>query len=254
MSDTPEWVPELTETRFRLEESGCAWITLDRVDAANARNQRMREELLALYAGIRSDDRVRVVVLTATGDRHFCAGMDMKASAGPETQAQQRARLRAGRDIEELAALPVPTIAAVNGAAYGGGCEMALACDIRVVSDSARIRLPEVGIGLVPGGGATQRLPRMIGVAKTYELLYLGTTLTGPEIVAAGLALRSVAPEELVATAADLAAEIAAKPPDALRMAKELVRKSFDMPSSIGTDAELDGLLMLLQSRRDDPA
>jgi enoyl-CoA hydratase len=131
---------------------------------------------------------------------------------------------------------------------------MALACDIRVVSDSARIRLPEVGIGLVPGGGATQRLPRMIGVAKTYELLYLGTTLTGPEIVAAGLALRSVAPEELVATAADLAAEIAAKPPDALRMAKELVRKSFDMPSSIGTDAELDGLLMLLQSRRDDPA
>ena len=249
---TTAWVPDLVETQFRLEDTGVAWITLDRVDAANARNQRMREELLALYGGIRSDDRVRVVVLAAAGDRHFCAGMDLKESAGQETQAEQRARLRAGRDIEELAALPIPTIAAVNGAAYGGGCEMALACDLRVVSDTARVRLPEVTIGLVPGGGGTQRLPRMIGVAKTFEMLYLGTTLTGQEIVDAGLAARSVPPSDLQATVADMATGIAEMAPDAVRMAKELVRKSLDVPVGIGVEAELDSLLMLLQSRRDE--
>jgi enoyl-CoA hydratase/carnithine racemase len=250
----PDWVPELVETKFDLEESGVAWITLDRPEKANARNQRMREELLALYDGIRSDDRVRVVVLTAAGERHFCAGMDLKESAGPETQAEQRARLRAGRDIEELAALPVATIAAVNGAAYGGGCEMALACDLRIVSDDARLRLPEVTIGLVPGGGATQRLPRMIGVARTFEMLYLGTRLTGPEIVAAGLATRSVAPDELRATAAAMATGIAELDPTAVRMAKELVQRSLDVPLGIGAEAELDSLLMLLQSRRDEQA
>jgi enoyl-CoA hydratase/carnithine racemase len=249
---TPSWVPDLAETQFRLEESGVAWITLDRVDAANARNQCMREELLALYGGIRSDDRVRVVVLTAAGDRHFCAGMDLKESAGPESQAEQRSRLRAARDIEELAALPIPTIAAVNGAAYGGGFEMALACDLRIVSDTARVRLPEVTIGLVPGGGGSQRLPRMIGVAKTYEMLYLGTTLTGQEIVAAGLAARSVAPTELPTATAAMATGIAEMAPDALRMAKELVRKSLDVPVGIGVEAELDSLLMLLQARRDE--
>lgn len=253
MSDVPSWAPDPIETSFRLDDSGVAWITLDRVEAANARNQRMREELLALYAGIRSDDRVRVVVLSAAGDRHFCAGMDLKESAGPETQAEQRSRLRSGRDIEELAALPMPTIAAINGAAYGGGFEMALACDLRVVSDTARVRLPEVTIGLVPGGGGTQRLPRMIGLAKTFEMLYLGSTLTGTEIVEAGLAARSVTPEDLERTTAEMAAQIAGMAPDALRMAKELVRRSFDVPVGVGTDAELDALLMLLQTRRDTP-
>jgi enoyl-CoA hydratase len=247
----PEWVPDLEATRFGLDD-GVGWITLDRVDAANARNQQMRRELLALYEGIRSDPDVRVVVLTAAGERHFCAGMDLKESAGPETQAQQRARLRAGRDIDELAALPVPTIAAVNGAAFGGGCEMALACDLRIVADGARFRLPEVGLGLVPGGGATQRLPRLIGLARTFELLYLGTTLTGSEIVAAGLALRSVPSKELRASTAEVASAIAAKPADSLRMVKELVLSSLDVPVSVGVNTELDGLLMLLQSRRDE--
>lgn len=249
----PEWVPDdLEAVAFEWHEPGIAWIRLNRPDAANSRNQRMRAELLELYAAVAADDTVRVVVLGAAGDRHFCAGMDLKEAGGPETLAQQKARLSRGRDIDALATLPVPTVAAVNGAAMGGGFEMALACDIRVVADTARVALPEVKIGLVPGGGATQRLPRIVGYAKAAEMILAGDVLTGPEIVEAGLARSSVPLADLDETVTELATEIAEKPPAAVRAAKELLAASQRLPLDAGLGKELDTLLMLLQQRRDE--
>ncbi len=245
------WADDLEATVFRVEEAGVAWITLNRPDAANARNQRMRDELMRIYAGVAADPEINVVVLTAAGDRFFCAGMDLKEAGGPETQAQRRSRLRSSRDIEVLAALPQPTVAAINGAAMGGGFEMALACDIRVISDTARVGLPELKLGLVPGGGATQRLPRIVGMARTFELLYLAPTLVGPEVVAAGLAMTSVAAADLEVSVRSVAAEIAAKPRAALFAAKELVRKGHDLPLAAGIEMELDALLFLMQARVD---
>jgi enoyl-CoA hydratase/carnithine racemase len=248
----PQWVPDdLEAVSFEWREPGIAWIRLNRPDAANARNQRMRRELLALYAAIAADPDVRVVVLGAAGERHFCAGMDLKEAGGPETLAQQKTRLSQGRDIDILASLPVPTIAAVNGAAMGGGFEMALACDIRVVADTARIALPEVKIGLVPGGGATQRLPLVVGYARAAEMILLGDVLTGPEIVDAGLARRSVPVGDLDDAVAEVATAIAEKPPAAVRAAKELLGASQRLPLDAGLGKELDTLLMLLQQRRD---
>lgn len=249
----PDWIPDdLEAVAVEWHEPGIAWVRLNRPDAANSRNQRMRAELLDLYAAVAEDDRVKVLVLGAAGDRHFCAGMDLKEAGGAETLAQQKARLSRGRDIDALAALAVPTIAAVNGAAMGGGFEMALACDIRVVADTARVALPEVKIGLVPGGGATQRLPRIVGYAKAAEMILAGDVLTGPEIVDAGLARASVPLGDLDETVTELATEIAGKPSAAVRAAKELLAASQRLPLDAGLGKELDTLLMLLQQRRDE--
>ncbi|HVX21024.1 MAG TPA: enoyl-CoA hydratase/isomerase family protein [Acidimicrobiales bacterium] len=227
-----------------------AWVVLDRPDAANARNQAMREELQATWAALADDDAVAAVVLTGAGDRFFCAGMDLKEAGQPETPGARRDRLRGSRDIEQLARLPKPTVAAVNGYALGGGLEMALACDLRLVAEGAQVGLTELDHGLVPGGGGTQRLPRLIGYARAAELLFLGRRLTGEEAVAWGIANRCVPAADLREAAADLAGAIAAKPSRALRYAKELLQKSQELPPAAGVEAELDVLLTLLADRQ----
>jgi len=246
MTTDPALPAELTATRLTIDDGGVAWVTLHRPEAANARNQRMRDELRDIYAYLRQQDRVRAVVLTGAGDRFFCAGMDLKESAAAERILERRERLRRSRDIELLAALPMPTIAAVNGYALGGGCEMALACDLRVVAEEAQIGLPELTHGLVPGGGGTQRLPRLIGQARTLELLFLGRRLTGREAAGIGLASMCVTRAELLPAVTELAQRIAALPPVAVRYAKELVRRSLETPLQAGLDLELDALLALL--------
>ena len=249
--EAPAWAPPILEaTRFSLAANGVATVTLDRPDAANARNQQMRDELKVLWTGIAADPGVRAVVLTGTGDRFFCAGMDLKEAGAAESPAERRDRLRASRDIEQLAALPQPVVAAVNGFALGGGCEMALACDLRLIADSAQIGLTELTHGLVPGGGGTQRLPRLVGPALAAELLLLGRRLTGEEAAAAGLVNRCVPLADLAAAAAEMADVIARQSPRAVRYAKELLRKSQELPLAAGVDSELDALLTLLAERQ----
>jgi enoyl-CoA hydratase len=232
-----------------VDGSGVALLTLERPEAANARNQAMREELLDHYAWISSQDDVRVLVLTGAGDRAFCAGMDMKESARPETPAERRERLLAGRDIEVLAALPIPTIAAINGFALGGGAEMALACDIRVMADEATLGLPEVTHGLVPGGGGTQRLPRLVGTSRALAMILLSESLTGPQAADVGIAVASVPRAIVREHAVRLAHLIASRPGRAVRRAKELVRASLDTPLSVGLEREFDALLALMEER-----
>jgi enoyl-CoA hydratase/carnithine racemase len=242
----------LRATTFDVDERGVAVLTLNRPDAGNARNQQMRHELTQVYEVVAADDAIRVLVLTGAGDRAFCAGMDLKEAGGPETNEERRQRLRSSRDIEQLAQLPKPTIAAINGYALGGGCEMALACDLRVMADEARLALPELTHGLVPGGGATQRLPRLVGIACAFEMIYLGTALYGPAAVARGLATASVPRADLATLVAELSGRLATFAPAAVRAAKSLISSSHDTPLQLGLDQELDRLLDLLQDRAAD--
>lgn len=240
---------DLCATMLDVDERGVATLTLNRPEAGNSRNQQMRQELARIYDLVAVDDSIRVLVLTGAGDRAFCAGMDLKEAGGPEPPEERRQRLRGTRDIEQLAALPKPTIASVNGYALGGGCEMALACDLRVMADEARFALPELTHGLVPGGGATQRLPRLVGIACAFEMIYLGTLVYGPQAVARGLATASVPRAELAPLVGEMAGRIAGFAPAAVRTAKELIRSSHDTPLQSGLDQEVEGLLNLLEQR-----
>jgi enoyl-CoA hydratase/carnithine racemase len=231
---------------YTVDDRGVARITLNRPDAANARNQRMRDELHRAYDHVATSGEVTVTVLTGTGEKFFCAGMDLKEASGPETPVERRDRLRRNRDIEELANLPQPTIAAVNGYALGGGCEMALACDLRVMADEASIGLTEVTHGLMPGGGGTQRLPRLVGFARAAELIFLSERVDGVRAAALGLVNRHVPRAELHDAVDALAGRIADQPAAALRAAKEALLAGQDLPIGAAVERELDGLLFLL--------
>lgn len=229
-----------------IDSRGMAQLTLNRPAAANSRNQQMRDELSHAYRRIAADEHIRVVVLTGAGDRHFCAGMDLKEAALPETPLQRRNRLRSARDIEQLARLPRPTIAAINGYALGGGFEMALACDLRIMSAEAIVGLTEIEHGLIPGGGATQRLPRLIGPAAAAEMLYLGSRVDGVVAQRMGLVNRVVPGADLARSTEEMAASLAKRSPDALKAMKEALLASAEVPLSVGVERELDGLLFLL--------
>ena len=244
-----DWAEGLEATSVSFD-GPVAVVRLERGDAANARNQRMRDELKQIWSGLADDAEIAVVVLAASGEKFFCAGMDLKEAGEPETAAQRRDRLRASRDIEQLAALPQPTIAAINGYALGGGLEMALACDLRIAADHAQLGLTELVHGLVPGGGGTQRLPRLVGSARAAEMLYLGLRLSAAQAESWGLVNRTVPIGELDAAAAEMAHAIAGNSARALRYAKELLRKSQDVPLAVGAELELDSLLTLMADRQ----
>jgi enoyl-CoA hydratase/carnithine racemase len=245
----PSWTAELEATSLTLAGS-VATVTLERPDAANARNQTMRRELSRIWDHLGSRSDVSVVILTGSGERFFCAGMDMKEAGEPESPAQRRDRLKSSRDIEQLASLPQPTIAAINGYALGGGFEMALACDIRVIAEHAQVGLTELVHGLVPGGGGTQRLPRLVGPARASEMLFLGLRLEGPQALEWGVVNRCVPVDALMETANEVASAIAAQPRRALVYAKELLRMSAEVPQAPGIERELDVLLTLLADRQ----
>ncbi|MGQ0569149.1 MAG: enoyl-CoA hydratase/isomerase family protein, partial [Armatimonadota bacterium] len=153
---------------------GIAIIVLDRPEKLNAMNQAMRRGLAAAVACARDDAAVRVAILTGAGDRAFCAGADVTDFAGRSADEQRRLDLEGPRIFEELEALGKPVMCAINGLALGGGCELALACDSRIASESARIGLAEINSGFIPGGGGTQRLPRLVGVGRALQLILTG--------------------------------------------------------------------------------
>jgi enoyl-CoA hydratase/carnithine racemase len=212
----------------------------------------MRDELARLWAATAADRAVRAVIITGSGDRYFSAGMDLKEANQDEDAIARRDRLQRSRDIELLAALPQPTIAAINGYALGGGFEMALACDIRMIAEHAQMGFPEVALGLVPAGGGTQRLPRLIGYSRAAELVLSGRRLGASDAVRWGIASQAVPAAELLPMAIHFAKDIAALPDVAVRSAKDLLRMSEHAPISKGIDAELDALLALMALARFD--
>lgn len=221
-------------------------VALNRPAAAHARNQMMRDELASLWTTVARDRSIRAVIVTATGDRYFCAGMDLKEAVQDEDPIARRDRMQRSRDIEQLAALPQPTIAAINGFALGGGLEIALACDIRIAATGADLGLPEITRGLVPGGGGTQRLPRLVGYSRAFELVVAGRRICAEEACRWGIVDRVVAPADLSLAALELARSFAKNAEPAVRYAKSLLRASLEVPIHVGVQAELDSLLTLL--------
>lgn len=182
---------------------------------------------------------VRAVVLTATGDRAFCAGSDVKEFASLHGRVADGKLVTENAVYNQLADLPVPTVAAIEGDAIGGGLELALCCDLRVAADKALLGLPEVRLGVMPGSGGTQRLPRLIGLARAKELILLGELIDADTALRFGLVNRVVLPGRAERAARELAAKLATRGPVAVREAKYALDSTLDGSLAAGQAAEL---------------
>lgn len=201
-------------------EGRVAILTIHRPDKLNA----LSEQLDALAAA-EADAGVGVVVLTGAGEKSFIAGADIGEFAG-RTPFDQRSAMRSPRIFDVMASFPKPVIAMINGFCLGGGCELAMSCDLRIASDKARFGQPEINLGLIPGGGGTQRLPRLVGTGQAMRLILTGDMIPAAEAKEIGLVDQVVPHEELRARTLELAQKIAAKSPLTLKVAKEAVRAS----------------------------
>ena len=226
-----------------------AIVTMERRDALNAFNTSQLEALIAGLQKTLDDARVRVGILTGAGERSFAAGADIKEmSAKTPADAAAFAGLghRATRMLEESA---IPWIAAVNGYAFGGGCEMSLACDIRIASDKAVFAQPEVGLGIPPGWGGTQRLARIVGPGMAAEMILSGRWVRAEEALRIGLVNAVHAQDELLEKAVELAASIAANSPAAVQAAKKLMRIEGNAAPAIGLEHEAQAFALLFGSK-----
>ncbi|HET9439901.1 MAG TPA: enoyl-CoA hydratase-related protein [Longimicrobiales bacterium] len=210
-----------------------ALITINRPDKRNALNAAVRRELLAAFDQLRTDDNARVIIITGAGDKAFIAGADI-AEFAERTPVQQRAVMAGRRIFDEVADFPKPVIAMINGYALGGGCELALACDVRVGSKSAKFGQPEIKLGIIPGGGGTQRLPRLIGSGHAMRLILTGELIPADEAVRIGLLDVLVDDAELQTRTFELARSMAAHSPLTLRLAKSAIRAAEEMPLAAG--------------------
>jgi enoyl-CoA hydratase len=203
-----------------------ATVTVSRPQAMNALNTRFFQEMDSLVAEIAGRADIKVVIITGDG-KAFVAGADIAEMVG-KTQDEARAFSKLGqRTFRSLELLEKPVIAAVNGFALGGGCELALACDFRIASAKAKFGQPEVNLGLIPGYAATQRLPRLIGLGNALFLLLTGEMIGAEEALRMGLVQRVVEPEALLPTATELAKTIASKGPRAVRLVKRVAREGI---------------------------
>jgi enoyl-CoA hydratase len=236
---------------IRYEQAdGVATVTLNRPDVHNAMNQAMRRELLEIFTRLRTDDTVRAVVVTGGGDKAFSAGADIREFLEPPVPTQFREARRRVDFRREMERCAQPIIAAIRGYAFGGGLELALACDIRVAAEDAQLGLTEINLAIIPGGGGTQRLPRLVGRGKALEMILTGMRIPAAEALRIGLVERVVPVAEHPSAAQALARSIADKAPVALRYAKEAVVGGIGLPLDDGIRLEND-LATLLRTTED---
>jgi enoyl-CoA hydratase len=214
-------------------KDGVGTITINRPDKRNALDAATHAQLLAAFDTLRHDDAVRVVVLTGTG-KAFVSGADVREFQGKSPVDMLRRLLQEPSAIEAADAFPKPLIAMINGYCLGSGNELAMACDIRIASEDARFGQPEINLGMMPGGGATQRLPRLVGLGKALWLMYSGALLDSSEAAKMGLVDLVVPAKQLKARVMTLAQVIASKSPVALAMIKEATRASVRAPLDDG--------------------
>jgi enoyl-CoA hydratase len=212
-------------------------LTLNRPDKRNALNTALRTALIAALDELAGDVGVRVIVLTGAGDRAFVAGADVTEFTGRDVAAQA-ASMQARRVYDVVAASERPLVAAINGACLGGGLELALACDIRIASTSARFGQPEVNLGLIPGGGATQRLPRVVGLGAALRLILTGEPVDAAEALRMGLVEEVTEPEDCLERAIAVAERIARNSPVAVAAARRATRAALGLPLAAGLDLE----------------
>ncbi len=213
-----------------------AVVTLNRPGVRNAINAQVQADLRAVLGELREDDGVGVVVLTGAGEKAFAAGADIGQLQHYDLHTGLASSMQ--RLYDEVEAFEKPTIAAVNGYALGGGCELAMACDIRIAASTARFGLPETNLSVLPGAGGTQRLARLVGVGRAIDLILTGGMLTAGEALAAGLVTRVAEPAELLPSAREVAGSILAKGPLAVRLAKLVIRTGMDADRRTGLVVE----------------
>jgi enoyl-CoA hydratase len=223
-------------------------ITINRPDKMNALNGEVRCALLGALEAFRADDDVRVIVLTGAGEKAFIAGADIAEFKDAKPTQQYRA-MQSGNIYSAMEAYPKPIIAMINGYCLGGGCELSMACDMRIASDRTRIGQPEINLGLIPGGGGTQRLPRLVGEGRAMKMIYTGEMIGAEEAGRIGLVDEVVPAEQLRERTLEIARTIASRSPIALQAAKESILAARRMPLDQGLQFERAWFSLLFSTR-----
>ena len=221
------------ETILLERRDGVAFIRFNRPDKLNAMNSKMKDEIIAVLNELEENDAVRVVVFTGQGDKAFVAGADINEFKD-RTALEQWDLYQQPFLYDAIDRFPKPLIAMINGYCLGGGCELILACDIRIASEKAQIGQPEINIGIIPGGGGSQRLPRLVGYGKAMQLILTGDRISAQEAHRIGLVDEVVPHDQLESKTFEIATKIAEKSPIAVRFAKEAVKASLRMPLNEG--------------------
>ena len=238
----------MSQTVLSAREGRVAILTINRPDKLNALNEEVRVELLAALAEIETDDSVGAVVITGAGEKSFIAGADIGEFAG-RSPFDQRFAMRSPRIFDVMASFPKPVIAMINGFCLGGGCELSMSCDMRIASDKARFGQPEINLGLIPGGGGTQRLPRLVGMGHAMRMILSGDMIPAAEAKEIGLVDLVFPADELRAKTLELAQKIASKSPLTLKVAKEALRASEKLAIEDGITYERDLFCLCFSSK-----
>jgi enoyl-CoA hydratase len=215
---------------LKLEkEPPLAYITINRPEVMNALSNALTEELGQAFDEVEKDEEIRVLIITGAGEKAFMAGADIKEVQERDFVLGRKQTRRRQEVLNKLAEMPIPVIAAINGFALGAGLEMAIACTLRIASTNAKMGSPEVNLGIIPGDGATQRLPRLVGFGRAMELVLTGGMIDAEEAYRIGLVNKVVPLENLMDEVKKLANLLASKPPLALQYAKEAVNRSMEV-------------------------
>ncbi|WP_300350524.1 short-chain-enoyl-CoA hydratase [Clostridium sp.] len=222
------------------KEGNIGILTINRPKALNALNSATLEDLNTVIEHIENENDIYVVILTGAGEKAFVAGADISEMKDLNEKQGTEFGILGNKVFRRLEELDKPTIAAINGFALGGGCETSMACDIRIASSKAKFAQPEVGLGITPGFGGTQRLPRLVGIGKAKELIYTGDIIKADEALRIGLVNKVVEPEILMEEAKKMAEKIAANAPIALKLCKDAINRGMqvDIDSAINIEAE----------------
>src|SRR4030043_2344183 len=228
------------ETIIYEKKDNVAWITFNRPDKFNAQNQTLLSEVTVALEDANGDDEVLVIVLTGTGDKAFSAGADVNMFLDWTPVSVIKWSKGSKRAYTYIREVPKPVIAMVNGLALGGGCELAMSCDIIIASENARFGQPEISVGVIPGGTGTQILPRLVGEKKAREMIFTGDPISAEEALRIGLVNKVVPPDKLRETVDELIKKLKSKSPAILKFAKLAVNKSLDTPLSVGIECEAE--------------
>lgn len=221
------------------QEDHIGLVTINAPETLNALNSTILQELDEAFGALLANKEIRVIVLTGAG-RSFVAGADISEMADKDYEQAKEFGARGAAVMRKIEAGSKPVIAAINGFALGGGCELAMACDIRIASEKAKFGQPEVGLGITPGFSGTQRLPRVVGQAKAKELIFTGKIIGAAEAAQIGLVNQTTAPDQLMPTAMEMARTIASNAPVAVSKAKMAINMGWDMHIERAIDLEVE--------------